>query len=404
MIKLFKLENLFKPKKIYVVLMLIAMLFSTIFSLPISWFIQIQENSKINADGYSVIDKYDDLTVFLKKDNSLSVMKEMYENFNNTWGSSYCIIVSQPVYTLEVMFPLKFCYGYGDTPDEHVDPTFIKAVQMNKNAITMSNIELYEGRIFNQNEYTYTNGKTVPIIVGYEYKEYLNLGDKFTVDYLNKILTLEVVGIAQKGSADARKPENILDYTLIMPAMEFETPSVSDEYYEDEMSFQKKAYLGYINCFVFSDNSALRVQNDLDNICKDLITEGKFILTGIKSINIFNLGYAKSNIIVLFVLPLLFLIIIFIILSILIWKKWREEISNNSETNIDKSKRKAIILKIYAEILTVTFVAGFISLAISMNYRILKVNTAILLGILLMLLALTPLYTIYKLNKIRKHK
>ena len=404
MIKLFKLENLFKPKKIYVVLMLIAMLFSTIFSLPISWFIQIQENSQINADGYSVIDKYDDLTVFLKKDNSLSVMKEMYENFNNTWGSSYCIIVSQPVYTLEVMFPLKFCYGYGDTPDEHVDPTFIKAVQMNKNAITMSNIELYEGRIFNQNEYTYTNGKTVPIIVGYEYKEYLNLGDKFTVDYLNKILTLEVVGIAQKGSADARKPENILDYTLIMPAMEFETPSVSDEYYEDEMSFQKKAYLGYINCFVFSDNSALRVQNDLDNICKDLITEGKFILTGIKSINIFNLGYAKSNIIVLFVLPLLFLIIIFIILSILIWKKWREEISNNSETNIDKSKRKAIILKIYAEILTVTFVAGFISLAISMNYRILKVNTAILLGILLMLLALTPLYTIYKLNKIRKHK
>ena len=404
MIKLFKLENLFKPKKIYVVLMLIAMLFSTIFSLPISWFIQIQENSKINADGYSVIDKYDDLTVFLKKDNSLSVMKEMYENFINTWGSSYCIIVSQPVYTLEVMFPLKFCYGYGDTPDEHVDPTFIKAVQMNKNAITMSNIELYEGRIFNQNEYTYTNGKTVPIIVGYEYKEYLNLGDKFTVDYLNKILTLEVVGIAQKGSADARKPENILDYTLIMPAMEFETPSVSDEYYEDEMSFQKKAYLGYINCFVFSDNSALRVQNDLDNICKDLITEGKFILTGIKSINIFNLGYAKSNIIVLFVLPLLFLIIIFIILSILIWKKWREEISNNSETNIDKSKRKAIILKIYAEILTVTFVAGFISLAISMNYRILKVNTAILLGILLMLLALTPLYTIYKLNKIRKHK
>lgn len=404
MIKLFKLENLFKPKKIYVVLMLIAMLFSTIFSLPISWFIQIQENSKINADGYSVIDKYDDLTVFLKKDNSLSVMKEMYENFNNTWGSSYCIIVSQPVYTLEVMFPLKFCYGYGDTPDEHVDPTFIKAVQMNKNAITMSNIELYEGRIFNQNEYTYTNGKTVPIIVGYEYKEYLNLGDKFTVDYLNKILTLEVVGIAQKGSADARKPENILDYTLIMPAMEFETPSVSDEYYEDEMSFQKKAYLGYINCFVFSDNSALRVQNDLDNICKDLITEGKFILTGIKSINIFNLGYAKSNIIVLFVLPLLFLIIIFIILSILIWKKWREEISNNSETNIDKSKRKAIILKIYAEILTVTFVAGFVSLAISMNYRILKVNTAILLGILLMLLALTPLYTIYKLNKIRKHK
>ena len=404
MIKLFKLENLFKPKKIYVVLMLIAMLFSTIFSLPISWFIQIQENSKINADGYSVIDKYDDLTVFLKKDNSLSVMKEMYENFNNTWGSSYCIIVSQPVYTLEVMFPLKFCYGYGDTPDEHVDPTFIKAVQMNKNAITMSNIELYEGRIFNQNEYTYTNGKTVPIIVGYEYKEYLNLGDKFTVDYLNKILTLEVVGIAQKGSADARKPENILDYTLIMPAMEFETPSVSDEYYEDEMSFQKKAYLGYINCFVFSYNSALRVQNDLDNICKDLITEGKFILTGIKSINIFNLGYAKSNIIVLFVLPLLFLIIIFIILSILIWKKWREEISNNSETNIDKSKRKAIILKIYAEILTVTFVAGFISLASSMNYRILKVNTAILLGILLMLLALTPLYTIYKLNKIRKHK
>ena len=91
-------------------------------------------------------------------------------------------------------------------------------------------------------------------------------------------------------------------------------------------------------------------------------------------------------------------------MSILIWKKWREEISNNSETNIDKSKRKAIILKIYAEILTVTFVAGFISLAISMNYRILKVNTAILLGILLMLLALTPLYTIYKLNKIRKHK
>lgn len=404
MIKLFKLENLFKPKKIYVVLMLIAMLFSTIFSLPISWFIQIQENSKINADGYSVIDKYDDLTVFLKKDNSLSVMKEMYENFNNTWGSSYCIIVSQPVYTLEVMFPLKFCYGYGDTPDEHVDPTFIKAVQMNKNAITMSNIELYEGRIFNQNEYTYTNGKTVPIIVGYEYKEYLNLGDKFTVDYLNKILTLEVVGIAQKGSADARKSENILDYTLIMPAMEFETPSVSDEYYEDEMSFQKKAYLGYINCFVFSDNSALRVQNDLDNICKDLITEGKFILTGIKSINIFNLGYAKSNIIVLFVLPLLFLIIIFIILSILIWRKWRKEILNTDDTNKDKFKKKSVILNIYAEMFAVTFIAGFISLVISINYSILEINTAVLLGILLLFLVLTPLYTIYKLNKIRKDK
>lgn len=404
MIKLFKLENLFKPKKIYVVLMLIAMLFSTIFSLPISWFIQIQENSKINADGYSVIDKYDDLTVFLKKDNSLSVMKEMYENFNNTWGSSYCIIGSQPVYTLEVMFPLKFCYGYGDTPDEHVDPTFIKAVQMNKNAITMSNIELYEGRIFNQNEYTYTNGKTVPIIVGYEYKEYLNLGDKFTVDYLNKILTLEVVGIAQKGSADARKPENILDYTLIMPAMEFETPSVSYKYYKDEMSFQKKAYLGYINCFVFSDNSALSVQNDLDNICKDLITEGKFILTGIKPINIFNLGYAKSNIIVLFILPLLFLIIIFIILSILIWRKWRKEILNTDDTNKDKFKKKSVILNIYAEMFAVTFIAGFISLVISINYSILEINTAVLLGILLLFLVLTPLYTIYKLNKIRKDK
>ncbi len=404
MIKLFKFENLFKPKKIYVVLMFIAMLFSTIFSLPISWFIQIQENSKINADGYSVVDKYDDLSVFFKKNNSLSVMKEMHENFNNTWGSSYCIIVSQPVYTLEVLFPLKFCYGYGYTPEEHIDPTFMTAVQMNKNAIEMSNIELYEGRGFNQNEYTYTDEKTVPVIVGYEYKEYLNLGDKFTVDYLNKILTLEVVGIAKKGSADARGSEKILDYTLIMPALEFETPSVSDEYYEDEMSFQRKAYLGYINCFVFSDDSALKIQSDLDNICKDLITEGRFILKGIKPINIFNLGYAKSNIIVLFVLPLLFLIIIFIILSILIWKKWREKISKNSETNIDKSKRKAIILEIYAEIFTVTFITGFISLAISMNYRILEINTAILLGILLMLLALTPLYTIYKLNKTIKDK
>lgn len=404
MIKLFKLENLFKPKKIYIVLMFIAILFSTIFSLPISWFIQIQENSKINADGYSVIDKYDDLTVFLKKDNSLSVMKEMYENFNNTWDSSYCIIGSQPVYTLEVMFPLKFCYGYGYTPNEHIDPTFMKAVQMNKNAIAMSDIELYEGRVFNQNEYTYTNGETVPVIVGYEYKEYLNLGDKFTVDYLNKILTLEVVGIAQKGSADARKPENILDYTIIMPAMDFETPSVSYKYYKDEMSFQKKAYLGYINCFVFSDNSALSVQNDLDNICKDLITEGKFILTGIKPINIFNLGYAKSNIIVLFILPLLFLIIIFIILSILIWRKWRKEILNTDDTNKDKFKKKSVILNIYAEMFAVTFIAGFISLVISINYSILEINTAVLLGILLLFLVLTPLYTIYKLNKIRKDK
>ena len=389
------IKDLFKSKKyLYLVFPFAICLSVIILSVAISMYQSIQNFSKVNATGYSIIDKFDteELKEFFAEDSSLNKLKKMYYLCKKQWSSEYYIMTNQPVYLNGISFSNEFVDGYGEVDREKLDLSYVKCIQMNASAINGSHMALLQGRAFYEDEYIYND--TVPVIIGYDYNNYLKLNDVFSIDYLGKNVNVKVVGILNKGVCAAKSDSYSLDKYIVLPALEFPDYPINEE----EKYFQLKVYLGHTNSFVYSSNSALYVQSELDDICNSVGIK-PYILTGVFPINLLGFGFARSTYVLL--LSIVFTYILAIaILSYICLRKYRPIASNSYVLGSKHNLLKLIVFMYIETMIWVLIAAAFCVVLKSTILAIFHVDLLVI-AILLCIEWLTiPLLSAYKCFKI----
>lgn len=237
---------------------------------------------------------------------SLTKLKALYNALVRQDGITYVVLSKQSIIALDRAFPRSFIYGYGDLPEQNLDPAALNTIQMNREALACSDIRLKEGRLFEEEDYRFAS--EIPLLAGSSYTGELAVGDSFQGEYLGLTFTFRIVGLLEQGSQYPAYDYVSLDHALVMPALECAAPLSNTE-----TRFQQKLYLNHTNGRIFTSKSIFYVQSEIDRLCRseDIVP---YILVGMPNFKIGALGFASSFIllfimsIVVFFLSALFLI------------------------------------------------------------------------------------------------
>ena len=370
-------EVLSTKKRFFIIIPILMIIFVLPFSFIISYYTSIQKYALVNADGYSIMDTFDEeeLKEFFAEDN-LYKIKKLYSHFNQVWKDRYYVMTDQPV-AIDTVYSEQFAYGYGVVDSNKLNSDYVNCCQMNDAAIKGSPMELESGRWFNDLEYSVND--TIPIIVGSHYQEYLKIGDKISIRYLYKDFDCNVIGVLKEGSRTAKNEYSILDDYLIIPALEDIIGPKNDEDYK----FEQKMYIHHTNGYVYSDKSVLEEQEFLDDLCKSVEIRPYVFLSIPTFVNLFDWGIAKS---IRFIL--ITTIIVFVLLSVLL-----SSLSYRKSRKVVVKNRKVFILAKYLESLIMVAMSGLICFPIAIIARFLEIQwwiLGIVLGIIFLLLPVIP--------------
>lgn len=379
-------EILLAKKRFYFIIPALMIVIILSFSMIVSVYYTAQSFSHVSySDGYAIYDAYGVETVleFFSDESALNEelkkQKLLYADFKHAWGEDYYVMTEQPV-DIETPFGDEFAYGYDPYEAGEYSEYIVNCYQMNVAAIKGSPMKLHSGRWFNEDEYVVTDN--IPVIVGNNYNEHLNLGDSLSIKYLNKDFNATVVGILEEHSYTARDEYTPLDNYLVIPALE--NSSMVDN--KKESSFELKMYLHHTNGFIHTDKNVLEVEEQLEEICKTYgITE--YFLSGVPyGIRLFDLGIAKSIRIILIASITLF-VLLAVLLSYLSYRKSKGAIVDN---------RKSFILAKYLESLITVAIAGLICFPLALfTARFLGIHWWILAIVLFFVFLILPVITIF---------
>lgn len=372
-------EVLSTKKRFFIIIPILMIIFVLLFSFIISYYTSIQKYVHLNADGYSIMDTFDEkeLKEFFAGDN-LYKIKKQYSHFNQVWKDRYYVMTDQPV-AIDTVYSEQFAYGYGVVDSDKLNSDYVNCCQMNDAAIKGSPMELESGRWFNDLEYSVND--TIPVIVGSHYQEYLKIGDKISIRYLYKDFDCNVIGVLKEGSRTAKNEYSILDDYLIIPALE----DIIGPENEEDYKFEQKMYMHHTNGYVYSDRSVLEEQDLLDDLCKSVEIKPYVFLSVPTFVNLFDWGIAKSIRFILITTIIVF-VLLSVLLSYLSYRKSRKVVVEN---------KKSFILAKYLESLIIVAITGIICFPFAMIVRFLEIQWWVLSIVLCYLFLILPVITIF---------
>lgn len=372
-------EVLSTKKRFFIIIPILMIIFVLLFSFIISYYTSIQKYAHLNADGYSIMDTFDEkeLKEFFAGDN-LYKIKKQYSHFNQVWKDRYYVMTDQPV-AIDTVYSEQFAYGYGVVDSDKLNSDYVNCCQMNDAAIKGSPMELESGRWFNDLEYSVND--TIPVIVGSHYQEYLKIGDKISIRYLYKDFDCNVIGVLKEGSRTAKNEYSILDDYLIIPALE----DIIGPENEEDYKFEQKMYMHHTNGYVYSDRSVLEEQDLLDDLCKSVEIKPYVFLSVPTFVNLFDWGIAKSIRFILITTIIVF-VLLSVLLSYLSYRKSRKVVVEN---------KKSFILAKYLESLIIVAITGIICFPFAIIVRCLEIQWWVLAIVLCYLFLILPVITIF---------
>ena len=118
-------EVLSAKKRFFIIIPILMIIIVLPFSFVISYYINIQKYTHLNADGYSITDTFDveEFKDFLAED-SLYKIKKHYSHFNQVWKDRYYIMTDQPV-SIDKAYGEQFAYGYGTVDSEKLSSSYV---------------------------------------------------------------------------------------------------------------------------------------------------------------------------------------------------------------------------------------------------------------------------------------
>lgn len=311
-----------------------------------------------------------DMKKFTENPEFLVIAKDFYNNLNKVLDEKYIYLFNQSIAVLpdSKEWEQKFLFGYEDGRDRSAfrmnnkEPYYAtKAVQMNEQAFKSYSIEVVKGNPFSTDDFINKGNKEIPVLLGSEYDEKYQIGDKILANYLMKDFTLVVKGFIRSNTLvyNSQFPELYLDRYIVMPAQVF--PSPVDE---EESSFQKKHYLQLVNGHIFSPENEFVVQNKLEKV-KDI---SDFYKTSILGVNKLPINFISSTLQVSKTWLSLITVIVFIVcvlsISILIVTKLQNQLKNISVHLISGASMNQLLSYYIAEVISIILLPGILFLII----------------------------------------
>ncbi|MGL5713523.1 MAG: hypothetical protein ACRCXT_20615 [Paraclostridium sp.] len=240
---------------------------------------------------------------------------------------------------------------------------------LSKNIIEKYNFNVISGRMLNNDDFILNNvNATIPVLVGYEFKDEYNIGDKFEADLYYKRLQFEVIGILEKDTYINKAESDDIEYLdtyIITPSINYSLDVSVDN--EEDYSYLNILYLqktngvigikkGYKISDFINKFDNLTLQHDVCN----------YEINGIQSFNMKFLNLSSKESIKIVTLICLIMILFSIIsISFILLCKFIKNKYNYGVHILLGSTKFNIVLEIILEIILLCSVSNLIALGMT---------------------------------------
>ena len=233
-----------KENTIYIIMILyillnlvcVNILFSNVYD---SYFELFPVND--SEDTYRLVDMEESVSSFVKDYEKVVHLKDFYNELGNNSLIEYSEEIEQPVEVDEFKATEIFRYGY----EEQFESDEIKQILLNYNSWHNNNLceKIIEGDDLKKSDFVQENYEEIPVILGYEYRDYYNIGDTMDVTLSTDVFGhYKVIGIMNKDTSIWVNDNLVyLDRYIIAPALTIqqEPCDYSDLIYQGFLYMQK---------------------------------------------------------------------------------------------------------------------------------------------------------------------
>lgn len=233
-----------KENTIYIIMILyillnlvcVNILFSNVYD---SYFEVFPVND--SEDTYRLVDMEESVSSFVKDYEKVVHLKDFYNELGNNSLIEYYEEIEQPVEVDEFKATEIFRYGY----EEQFESDEIKQILLNYNSWHNNNLceKIIEGDDLKKSDFVQENYEEIPVILGYEYRDYYNIGDTMDVTLSTDVFGhYKVIGIMNKDTSIWVNDNLVyLDRYIIAPALTIqqEPCDYSDLIYQGFLYMQK---------------------------------------------------------------------------------------------------------------------------------------------------------------------
>ena len=173
---------------------------------------------------HHVVGGFESIGHFFEQTEDLEMLREFRGWLSNHEQFTFMTYNRQSFYMERDTFPDKFkLIRYGVWKDGWAR---YRSMQINAAFIEFFGIDVVEGRLFEYYDYDITN-EIIPLLLGYEYRNYANIGDYIEFNFWFAELTGEVIGFLERGTYYNNTSNLIsLDGYIIMPALELRSQTI----------------------------------------------------------------------------------------------------------------------------------------------------------------------------------
>lgn len=207
---------------------------------------------------------------YLSEENHTDIqrIRRFLKKLQDEQDFSYVMIYNQFV-ELEQKVPDIFLDGYefGDTEysiyqSEGETRYYTKCLQVSESFFEEYNVEISEGKKFSQEDYIWKEGQVIPLLLGNAYKEFYQIGDTFSGEYLFESFTWQVIGFVDEKTFfynTATGSFESCERYMLMPAL---TTERTDE-------FSKLCCISQLSGEIISDKGYPNVQKRFQELLEE---------------------------------------------------------------------------------------------------------------------------------------
>lgn len=297
------LHNLLIVSMLFVQLLLCFMLssYSFISSIDVSSQAAAYKETYESKDFYKVWDTFydDSYDKFISQPNYIGKMEYVYNKMCESEKINFFSIYDNPVEITNA--PDR--YEFLDESDHEPEPEnfsvddyalewddyncnkdiyySVKCIWIDKNGLKENNISPKWGRGFEDHDFEFTrNGDTVPVILGYNYREYFNIGDMIKGDLFYAGVDLKIIGFFDKGVKmlfPSGSFSNLDDYVMV-PLCD-----APDKMTDEDADPLLELYSFKLWGFAHTDCTPDEIQLEVARICKEVGFEPILQVQGAKN-------------------------------------------------------------------------------------------------------------------------
>lgn len=194
---------------------------------------------------YQLIDGYydpDEFQAFMDEPNALNILKNYYNALNNASSFQYLAMFNQSIMIEDIngVFPEEL------TVNNSRQLKSVDAFQINEQAGEYFKLDVIKGRMFQQGDFE-DDGSVLPVLMGSNYIDIFEVGDRLSATYHQKEVELEIIGFLRENTIVYfnGNSEFYLDQYIIFPYINYTAPKTEfDEW------FQEIVYFAMINGYI----------------------------------------------------------------------------------------------------------------------------------------------------------